>query len=114
MEALGKLGEHASPHAGAMAALLVDGHVGVRIVAVEALGKLGEHASPHAGAMVALLVDGDTGVRRAAVEALGRLGVFRFPCTKNVNIIAAAICKPGTRVPGRRGEVWPAVETVDY
>ena len=40
--ALGTLGQHASPHAGAMAALLR--HRETRKAAVAALGKLGEHA----------------------------------------------------------------------
>ena len=79
VRALGELGEHASPHAGAMVALLVDGDTGVRRAAVEALGTLGEHASPHAGAMVALLRDGDWRVRMAAVEALGTLGEHASP-----------------------------------
>jgi HEAT repeat protein len=39
VEALGTLGEHASPHAGAMAALLVDGDAAVRHAAVEALAE---------------------------------------------------------------------------
>jgi hypothetical protein len=79
VRALGELGEHASPHAGAMVALLVDGDTGVRRAAVEALGTLGEHASPHAGAMVALLRDGDWWVRSVAVEALGKLGEHASP-----------------------------------
>jgi HEAT repeat protein len=54
VEALGRLGEHASPHAGAMAALLRHRDARVRKAAVEALGELGEHASPHAAAMAAM------------------------------------------------------------
>jgi HEAT repeat protein len=46
--------EHASPHAGAMAALLRHRDARVRKAAVEALGELGEHASPHAAAMAAM------------------------------------------------------------
>ena len=45
VEALGALEEHAAVDAPAIAALLQDGDVGVRVAAVEALGALGEHAA---------------------------------------------------------------------
>ncbi|KAK3269278.1 hypothetical protein CYMTET_22274 [Cymbomonas tetramitiformis] len=79
VEALGSLGEHAVPHAGAIAARLEDDDGDVRRAAVEALGRLGEHAGQHAGAIAILLEDANAGVRRAAVEALWRLGEHAVP-----------------------------------
>ena len=46
------LGEHAAPHAAAIARRLEDEDGDVRHVAVEVLDALREHAAPHAAALV--------------------------------------------------------------
>ena len=64
MQALGALGEHAAPHAGAIAALLGDDDFDLCSAAVRALGALDEHTASHVDSIAALLEHGDAGVRR--------------------------------------------------
>ncbi|KAK3276017.1 hypothetical protein CYMTET_15889 [Cymbomonas tetramitiformis] len=79
VEALRRLGKHATPHAEAIAARLENGNEIVRRATLEALVTLGEYAVLYAGAIAAQLEDADCNVREAAVETLQRLGEHAAP-----------------------------------
>jgi len=81
--ALGDLGTHAAPHAGAIAKRLevedMNGNRSVQSVlgaAIQALVKVGEHAAPHAAAR---LDHAKAHVRAAALRVLGGLGARASP-----------------------------------
>ena len=69
--ALGVLGEHAAPHAGAIGALLGDGDQEVRDAAEEALGKLGKHAAAGLIMLLGVTEGRDTEVARRWEAVLG-------------------------------------------
>ena len=80
LDALGAIGDHAAPHAEAVAGLLVDPDARVRTRAVAVLRMLGsEYAGPFVAAIAGRLWDDDGYVRLTAVNTLGELEAEAAP-----------------------------------
>jgi HEAT repeat protein len=73
-KALGKMGKHAAPAVGVLAAVLADPDQDLRLAAVEALGQIGEAAAPASDAIARQLDSGDRRLESAARVALAKIG----------------------------------------